>query len=71
MQDDIVRKSLLVVAADNDELLLSAAERRLILNFRAVRGGAKDMLLDLSDQYARTLPAASVSLRLLGPAKET
>jgi hypothetical protein len=70
MQDDTIRKAPLVVVSDNDELQLTANERRLLLNFRAVRTSAKEMLLDLSDQYARTLPAAPVGLRLLGPAKE-
>lgn len=57
--------NLAVVASNNDEHQLTAREQRLIRNFRAVKGGAQEMLLDLSDQYKRTLPAERVKLELL------
>lgn len=48
-----------------DDFQLTSSERRLIQNFRAMKGTARDMMLDLSEQYRRTLPAVPVSLRLL------
>lgn len=55
--------SIAVVSAD--EFQLNARERRLIDNFRAMKGSAKEMLVDLSEQYKRTLPASPVKLTLL------
>lgn len=69
MQEDIVRKVPLAVICEYGDLQLTAKERHLIMNFRAMKVSAKDMLLDLSDQYKRTLPAAPVELRLLRSGK--
>jgi hypothetical protein len=58
-----------IAASVEDEFHLDAREQRLIRNFRAAKESAKEMLVDLSDQYKRTLPAARVKLQLLRPAK--
>jgi DNA primase catalytic subunit len=60
MQDETIRKASPVIISDNDELQLTADERRLILNFRTVRACAQEMLVDLSAQYKRTMPAEAV-----------
>ncbi len=44
---------------------LSGSEQRLIANYRHMKDSAQEMLLDLSAQYRRTLPATPVRLRLL------
>jgi hypothetical protein len=54
---------------DNDGFQLSSRERSLISSFRAMKGSAQGMLLDLAEQYKRTLPAEPVKLRLLTPGK--
>jgi hypothetical protein len=69
MKNDTARKAPLTIISEHDDLHLTAKERRLILNFRATKVSAKEMLLDLSDQYKRTLPAEPVKLRLLGSGK--
>jgi hypothetical protein len=58
--------ALQAVDNGNDDLHLTDEERRLILNFRAVEACAQEMLVDLSGQYKRTLPAAPVCLRVVG-----
>lgn len=45
---------------------LIAQERQLISNFRAAAACAKTMLVDLSVQYKRALPATPVALTLVG-----
>lgn len=56
------------VADEHDEELeLSDSERRLIDNVRMMKESAQEMLLDLSEQYRRTLPMRRVELRVVGP----
>lgn len=64
MVDETV-PSIAVAISNGDEFQLTARERRLILNFRALKGGAQVMLLDLTEQYKRTLPAERAKLKLL------
>jgi hypothetical protein len=66
MHDEVAPKLVVASKNDNDEFQLSSRERVLIRNFRAMKGSARDMLVDLSEQYKRTLPAEPVKLRLLG-----
>lgn len=61
MSDEMMPKPVNAIKNDNDDFQLTARERRLISNFRAVRPSAQDMLFDLSEQYKYTLPAVSVS----------
>jgi hypothetical protein len=58
MQDDTVRKAPLAAIVGSDDLQLTAEERRLILNYRAMKACAQEMLVDISGQYKRTMPAA-------------
>lgn len=69
MLDDTTPMLGLVPKTDNDDFHLTNGERRLVRNFRAMKGSAQEMMLDLSEQYRRTLPAAPVKLRLLGSGK--
>lgn len=69
MLDDTAPTLGLVVKADNNDFPLTSGERRLVCNFRAMKGTAQEMMLDLSEQYRRTLPAVPVKLRLLGAGK--
>ena len=55
-----------IAAANEDEFQLDARERKLIRNFRAMKSSAKEMLVDLSEQYKRTLPATPTKLCLVG-----
>jgi hypothetical protein len=55
----------LVTRVSNADLQLTGVERQLIANFRATAACAKDMLVDLSHEYARTLPAAPVRLSIV------
>lgn len=66
MSDEVAPKLVVTPKNDNDEFQLSSREQVLIRNFRAMKGSARDMLVDLSEQYRRTLPAAPTKLRLLG-----
>lgn len=67
MREEIAPTVRVVTHNDIDDLRLSGRERRLIDNFREMKESARDMLVDLSDQYRRTLPAKRVELRLLRP----
>lgn len=69
MLDDTLPRLGIVSKTDNDNFQLSSSERRLIRNYRAMKAGAQGMLVDLSEQYMRTLPAVPAKLRLLGPGK--
>lgn len=64
MVDETV-PSMTVAVSNDDEYQLTARERSLIRNFRTLKGGAQEMLLDLSEQYKRTLPAERAKLKLL------
>jgi hypothetical protein len=68
MFDDAAQPLSLVASAEPSTNDLSADERRLIRNYRAVKAAAQSMLVDLSEQWAKTLPAERPSLRLVGPA---
>jgi hypothetical protein len=60
------RDGVLQAVGKGDEgLHLTAGERRLILNYRAVEACAQEMLVDLSGQYKRTFPAEPVKLTLV------
>lgn len=61
MSDEMMPKPVNLTKNDNDNFQLTARERRLISNFRAVRASAQNMLFDLSEQYKYTLPAAPVT----------
>jgi hypothetical protein len=67
----MVEKTVLEVAiapkTDNIDFQLTVQELRLIRNFRTLKVGAKEMLVDLSEQYTRTLPADRPDLRLVRP----
>lgn len=65
MLDETVPRVVATAKIDNDGFQLTGRELRLIRNFRAVKPGAQEMLLDLSEQYKRTLPATPPVLRLL------
>lgn len=69
MLDDTIPTLGLVPKTDNDNFHLTSRERRLVRNFRGMKGTAQEMMLDLSEQYIRTLPAAPVKLRLLRSGK--
>ena len=69
MLDEIVSKLGVVPKTDSEDFPLTSRERRLVRNFRAMKSTAQEMLLDLSDQYKRTLPAAPVKLQLLRSGK--
>jgi hypothetical protein len=55
----------LVAKVVNAALQLTDEERQLINNFRAMKSCAKEMLVDLSSEYRRTLPAVRVHLTLV------
>jgi hypothetical protein len=63
--DETVPTMAAVPKGDNEEFHLTGQELRLIRNFRALKAGARDMLVDLSEQYKRTLPAEAPSLQLV------
>lgn len=65
MLDETLTMMTLARKPDNAEFQLSSREQILIRNFRAMKPSAGDMLVDLSEQYVRTLPANPVKLRLL------
>jgi hypothetical protein len=65
MMDKTVPRVEIASKTDNDSFQMSSRERSLISNFRAMKGSAQGMLLDLAEQYKRTLPAEPVKLRLL------
>jgi hypothetical protein len=69
MMEKSVRNVEMVLKTDNAGFQLSGQERSLISNFRAMKGSAQGMLLDLAEEYKRTLPAEPVKLRLLTPGK--
>jgi hypothetical protein len=66
---DEIASPRVVVDNQSVDIVLTSRERRLISNFRAVEAAGQDMLLDLSAQYVRTLPATTVKLSLLRPAE--
>jgi hypothetical protein len=59
------RGGVLQAVGNGGEVQLTARERQLINNFRALAPCAKDLMLDLSAEYKRTLPAAPVKLTLM------
>ena len=65
MLDETVPMMTLARKTDDAEFQLSSREQILIRNLRAMKSSAGDMLVDLSEQYVRTLPAKPVKLRLL------
>lgn len=65
MMDETVPTMAAVPKGDSEEFQLTDQELRLIRNFRALKAGARDMLVDLSEQYKRTLPAEAPSLQLV------
>jgi len=65
MLDETVPMMTLARKADDADFQLSSREQILIRNLRAMKSSAGDMLIDLSEQYVRTLPATPVKLRLL------
>lgn len=65
MPDETMPNMVLVAENDNDDFQLTPRERRLISNFRATKWSAQEMLVDLSEQYMRTLPAVPVKLALV------
>lgn len=65
MVDETAPSLAVAIKYHNPEFQLTNKELRLIRNFRAMKESAKDMLVDLSEQYRRTLPAEPVRLRLL------
>lgn len=70
MLDEIAPKVVVVSKSDNDEFQLTVRERALLQNFRAMRESAKVMIVDLSEQYRRTLPAAATKLLLVGASEK-
>lgn len=67
MRDETVPKKVVAADEEVDSMQLSGPERRLITNFRATKDSAREMLIDLSEHYRRTLPAKRIELRLLQP----
>lgn len=65
MVDETVPSLAVVTRHQSSDFQLTSKEMRLIRNFRSLKESAKDMLVDLSDQYCRTLPAEPVRLKLL------
>ena len=67
MREEIAPTGVATLRSYDDELQLSSRERRLLTNFRQMKESAREMLVDLSDQYRRTLPEKRAELRLLRP----
>jgi hypothetical protein len=59
-------KSQLTACISNAELQLSNRERMLIKNFRAMEEVAQHTLVDVSEEWARILPAERLRLKLVG-----
>jgi hypothetical protein len=57
MPDEITSDSVAAAEDDNDNFQLTVREKRFILNYRAMRMTAQEMLFSLSEQYRYTLPA--------------
>lgn len=68
MPDETMPTLAIATKNDNDDFQLTWRERKLISNFRAMKRSAQDAMVDLSEQYKRTLPAAPVKLALVGAA---
>jgi hypothetical protein len=57
MQNETKKIAALAPMITDKALILTSDERKLIENYRRLRRSAQNMLVDLSDQYTRTLPA--------------
>lgn len=59
------REPQLTACVSNTELKLTSQERMLIKNFRAMEAVAQHTLVDVSEEWARILPAEPVRLTLV------
>jgi hypothetical protein len=65
MLEEMMPTVALAVQNDDANFQLTDGERKLISNFRAMKRVAQDAMVDLSEQYKRTLPALPVKLTLV------
>ncbi len=66
MPDEMMPNVVLAAENHSDEFQLTGREQKLISNFRAMKKVAQDAMVDLSEQYKRTLPAVPTKLTLVG-----
>lgn len=65
-KEDLPYTYVTATPTSNDQVL-SAQELRVIKNMRIMKPVARQMILDVSTEYARTLPVSRPELRLVDP----
>lgn len=65
MPDETMPTVVLAAENENEDFQLTWRERKLISNFRAMKKVAQDAMVDMSEQYKRTLPVTPAKLTLV------